>query len=116
MQGYWTDLVKAIETGLDASRNLNNRRDEGAHLGNLGLAYSDLGEVEKAISYYEEALAIAREIGHRQGEGADLGNLGKPTATWGRWRRPSATTRRPWPSTEKSDIAREKVRIWATWA
>ena len=45
-------------------------------MGNLGLAYRDLGQVEKAITYYEQALAIAREIGHRQGEGADLGNLG----------------------------------------
>jgi tetratricopeptide (TPR) repeat protein len=32
--------------------------------------------VEKAIDYYEQALAIAREIGHRQGEGNHLGNLG----------------------------------------
>jgi tetratricopeptide (TPR) repeat protein len=45
-------------------------------LGNLGLAYSALGQVEKAIDYYEQALAIAREIGHRQGEGNRLGALG----------------------------------------
>ena len=35
-----------------------------------------LGQVAKAIEYYEQALAIAREIGDRRGEGADLGNLG----------------------------------------
>jgi tetratricopeptide (TPR) repeat protein len=45
-------------------------------LGNLGNAYSDLGQVEKAIGYYEQALVIAREIGDRRGEGNRLGNLG----------------------------------------
>jgi len=74
--GYWTERVQALETGVEATQALEHRRDEGAFLGNLGLAYSDLGQVEKAITYYEQALAIAREIGHRQGEGAHLGNLG----------------------------------------
>ncbi|MCP4283902.1 MAG: tetratricopeptide repeat protein, partial [Gammaproteobacteria bacterium] len=52
------------------------RQGEGAHLGNLGNAYSALGQVEKAIEYYQQALTISREIGHRQGEGNRLGNLG----------------------------------------
>jgi len=43
-------------------------------LGNLGLAYSDLGEPRKAIEFYEQALAIAREIGDRRGEGNRLFN------------------------------------------
>jgi tetratricopeptide (TPR) repeat protein len=81
--GYWTDLVTAIEKGLAAARNLNDLRDEGAHLGNLGNAYSALGQVEKAIEYYEQALAIAREIGHRQGEGNHLGNLGNAYSALG---------------------------------
>jgi tetratricopeptide (TPR) repeat protein len=42
----------------------------------LGNAYRDLGQVEKAIEQYEQALAIAREIGDRQNEGSWLGNLG----------------------------------------
>jgi len=58
------------------AREIGDRRGEGADLGNLGLAYSGLGQVEKAIEYYEKALVIAREIGDRRGEGANLGNLG----------------------------------------
>jgi tetratricopeptide (TPR) repeat protein len=46
------------------------------HLGNLGLAYSDLGEPRKAIEFYDQALQISREIGDRRGEGNHLGNLG----------------------------------------
>jgi len=44
--------------------------------GSLGTAYSSMGQVQKAISCYEQALAIAREEKDRQGEGAWLGNLG----------------------------------------
>ena len=49
---------------------------QGAYIGNLGLAYADLGEVQKAIEYHEQALIISREIGDRRGEGSTLGNLG----------------------------------------
>jgi tetratricopeptide (TPR) repeat protein len=55
---------------------LLDRKTHGAVLGNLGLAYSNLGQVEKAIEYHEDALAIAREIGDRRTEGNVLGNLG----------------------------------------
>jgi tetratricopeptide (TPR) repeat protein len=55
---------------------LKEKQIHGAVLGNLGLAYSDLGELRKAIEYYEQALKISTEIGNRRKEGADLGNLG----------------------------------------
>ncbi len=58
------------------AKEIGDRQGEGADLGNLGLAYSDLGQVEKAIEYYEQALVIFKKIGDRRGEGADLGNLG----------------------------------------
>ena len=45
-------------------------------MGNLGLAYDDLGDPRKAIEYHDQALKIARKIGDRRGEGAALGNLG----------------------------------------
>ena len=73
------EIEKAIgyyEQSRVISREIGNRRGEGAGLGNLGNAYADLGEVEKAAGYYEQSLVILREIGDRQGEGAGLGNLG----------------------------------------
>ena len=36
-------------------REIGDRRGEGAALGNLGLAYADLGQVERAIDFYEQA-------------------------------------------------------------
>ncbi len=60
--------------------------EEGkALIGNLGLAY--LGEVRKAIEYYEQLIEIARAIGDRRGEGIALGNLGLAYAALGEVRK-----------------------------
>ena len=45
-------------------------------LGNLGVAYADLGDARRAIAYYEQRLAIAREFGDRRGEAIGSWNLG----------------------------------------
>ena len=55
---------------------LDNPQSHSAVLGNLGSAYLNMGQVEKAIDYYQEALVISKEIDDRRGEGNDLGNLG----------------------------------------
>jgi tetratricopeptide (TPR) repeat protein len=44
-------------------------------LGNLGAAYGALGEVQRAIGYFEQALAIAREIGNASGAAITSFNL-----------------------------------------
>ena len=76
IQGFSSARLQLLHIGVQAAQGLGSKQDEGAHLGHLGLAYSALGQVEKAITYHEQALAISRDIGHRQGEGAHLGNLG----------------------------------------
>jgi len=81
------DKIPILEAAAAAAREIGDRRNEGAHLGNLGLAYRDLGETRRAIAHYEQALKIAREIGDRRGEGADLGNLGLAYADLGEVRR-----------------------------
>ncbi|HKP52495.1 MAG TPA: tetratricopeptide repeat protein [Chloroflexia bacterium] len=70
------ERIPQIEAAVQTARRLERKAEEGAALGNLGLAYSALGETRKAIDYYEQVLEIAREIGDRRGEGAALGNLG----------------------------------------
>ena len=56
------------------AREIGDRRGEGQRLGNLGIAYRNLGQVERAIELYEAALAVAREVGDRRGEGNHLYN------------------------------------------
>jgi tetratricopeptide (TPR) repeat protein len=68
--------ISWLMAALEAARALGKKSMEGNHLGNLRIAYKDLGEARKAIEYHEQALAIDREIGDRRGEGTGLGNLG----------------------------------------
>ena len=70
------ERISWLETALVAARQLKDKNMEGAHLGNLGNAYADLGDAKKAIEYYEKCLTIHQEIGDRRGEGNDLGNMG----------------------------------------
>ena len=81
------EQIQLLTAAAGAAHGLGDRRGEGAALGNLGLAYAALGEVRRAIDFYEEALAISREIGDRRAEGAALGNLGNANADLGEVRR-----------------------------
>ena len=75
--------IPILKTALSAARRLSDSNAEGGHLGNLGLAYADLGDATHAIGFYERALAIARELGDRRIEGNWLGNLGLAYAALG---------------------------------
>ncbi len=77
------EQIRWLEIALTAVRRLQDRKREGVVLGNLGLAYFDLGETRHAIQFHEQDLTIAREIGDRRGEGAALGNLGRAYFTLG---------------------------------
>jgi tetratricopeptide (TPR) repeat protein len=81
------EQIPHFEAALEAARRASNRGAEMAWLGNLGIAYSNLGEVRRAIEFYEQTLMITREIGNRHGEGNALGNLGLAYADLGETRR-----------------------------
>jgi tetratricopeptide (TPR) repeat protein len=68
--------IPLLQAALDAARRLGDKNAEGIHLGNLGVAYADLGDARKAIEFYEQALAVMQEIGNKRAEGSILGNLG----------------------------------------
>jgi Tetratricopeptide repeat len=69
------ERIQWLEAMLAAARQLQQREAEGAALGNLGGAYAALGEMPRAIGYYEQVLQIAREIGDRRGEGYTRWNM-----------------------------------------
>jgi tetratricopeptide (TPR) repeat protein len=70
------EQIRWLEAALAAARRLKDRQSEAYRLGNLGIAYKNLGDPRRAIGYHEQALVIEREIGDRNGEGNALGNLG----------------------------------------
>ena len=79
----WSGPSASTSRPWPFTREIGDRRGEGTALGNLGIAYADLGQVERAIGFYEQDLAIAREIGDRRGEGNALGSLGLAYADLG---------------------------------
>jgi len=81
------DFIRWHEAAMSAARQLKDHAAEGGHLGNLGVAYADLGETRRAIEFHEQALVISREIGDRRGEGNALGNLGVAYKNLGETRR-----------------------------
>jgi tetratricopeptide (TPR) repeat protein len=68
--------ISWLESQLLTSRLFKYRNAECKALGNLGVAYADLGNARKAIDFFNQALAISREINYRRGESGALGNLG----------------------------------------
>jgi tetratricopeptide (TPR) repeat protein len=46
-------------------------------LNNIGTVYDSLGEKQKALDYYSQALSIIRALGDREGGSATLHNIGK---------------------------------------
>jgi tetratricopeptide (TPR) repeat protein len=57
--------------------NKNNRPGYAAYgLLGIGSLYDDLAQKQKALEYYEKALAIFQDVGDRAGEAATLNNIG----------------------------------------
>jgi tetratricopeptide (TPR) repeat protein len=54
----------------------NRIQPEGIRLGNMGLACCESGQIEKAIDYFEQAMAVAYQTNDHEVAGNTLGNLG----------------------------------------
>jgi tetratricopeptide (TPR) repeat protein len=65
-----------MPSSYENSREVGSMRNESISLGNLGEAYVNPGNYERAINYSEQALKIAREINYRQGEAIQINKLG----------------------------------------
>ncbi|MBZ0320718.1 MAG: tetratricopeptide repeat protein [Anaerolineae bacterium] len=75
-QGYYEYATQLLQNAVNAAKRQGNLKGQGAHLGNLGVAYFSLGNYQKAIDFYLQALTIAHHSGDKQGEGSQLCNLG----------------------------------------
>jgi tetratricopeptide (TPR) repeat protein len=69
------ERTRWLEAQQATYHDLGDRRGEVGALANLGIAYHHLGEVRKAIEFFEQALPVFREIGDRLGEAGALINL-----------------------------------------
>jgi CHAT domain-containing protein len=55
---------------------VGDREGEATTLNNIGSVYSSLGEKQKALEYYNQALPLTRVVGDRGGEATTLNNIG----------------------------------------
>lgn len=69
------ERIGGLGRAVAAAREISDRRDEGAALGNLSHAHAHLGEMRRAIEHYEQQIKIAREFGDRSSESWALGKL-----------------------------------------
>jgi tetratricopeptide (TPR) repeat protein len=77
------ERIRWLQVALNASKRLENPVTTQAHLGNLGLAYSELGKLSLATDYFKQAMKLAEQIDDRYHQGAWLGNLGNVYARLG---------------------------------
>lgn len=77
------DRVRWLVAALQACQQAGDRREEAAHLGNLGLAYSAAGDLQTALVCYQQSLAIASQIGAPELERSALHKLGNYYFTMG---------------------------------
>ncbi|BAY22743.1 TPR domain protein [Calothrix sp. NIES-2100] len=55
---------------------MGDRGGEATTLNNIGAVYNDLGEKQKALEYFNNALPLSRAVGDRGGEATTLNNIG----------------------------------------
>lgn len=70
------ERIPQLEAALTAAKLLERQAAQRSFLGNLGIAYRNLGQPQRAIKYHEQQLEIARRMADQRGEGVALGNLG----------------------------------------
>ena len=68
--------IQWLKDGLQAAKQLDDKQMKANHLGNLGIAYRELGDMSQAIACFKPWLLLTQEIGDRGGEGSALGHLG----------------------------------------
>ena len=75
-RGLWQDDLHWEEAALAFADKQKDDMERARFLNNIGLACSSLGEREKALGYYEQALPLRRQVGDRSGEAMTLNNIG----------------------------------------
>ncbi|GAB1420374.1 hypothetical protein MASR2M15_04700 [Anaerolineales bacterium] len=68
--------LRWLEIGLEIYKNRDDPKRSALFCNQIGLAWSDLSEQQKALHYYEQARPLFRAVGDRRGEAATLTNIG----------------------------------------
>jgi tetratricopeptide (TPR) repeat protein len=75
-RGLFQDRLRWLAPALAATQQQQEQKAEARMLHEYGAVYSALGEKEKALAYYEQALPLWRQGGDKAGEAVTLNNIG----------------------------------------
>jgi CHAT domain-containing protein/Tfp pilus assembly protein PilF len=70
------EALEKLEALVPAFRSLEDRGMQVLTINRLGLAYNSMGQPQKALGYYEQALAIGKSLGDERNEARILNNIG----------------------------------------
>jgi DNA-binding SARP family transcriptional activator/tetratricopeptide (TPR) repeat protein len=85
-RGRYAEAIEHGTTALALARQAGWVDGEAATLGNLSLAYWDMGDLQDAVAVATRAIALYRQTGRRAGEAINLGNLGRAHLSMGQLR------------------------------
>ena len=74
--GPGAEGARILQSGAALAREVGYRRGEATTLNAIGVAYEKIGQPQKALEFYDQALPILREIGYHRGEAQTLTNIG----------------------------------------
>jgi len=70
------DLLRRERINEYLLEKVRDKEEKANILTELGGIFYHLGEINKALKYYEKALKLDKELGSKEGIAADLGNIG----------------------------------------
>ena len=80
-----SEYIKSKEQLIDFYQKNNQRKEVANTLNDIGLAWSQLKESQKAINYYTDSIKVFHEIADKSNEAAALYNLGYEFYKLGNW-------------------------------
>jgi CHAT domain-containing protein/uncharacterized protein (UPF0332 family) len=69
------EAIKKYETALKLWKKSGNKSSQSGALSALGQAYTELGETQKALEFYNQALNLRRGISDKKAQVTTLGNI-----------------------------------------
>ncbi len=84
-RGFWVEARHKAEQGIAIARALEDKQTEAQLLGELGMRYYEIGEMERASELTAKAQQILSDSGDKSGIASTLGQLGQLARTQQQW-------------------------------
>ena len=64
----WTTALQKYKQARAVAQEAKDGIGEASVLGNIGLVYLDIGQPQRALEYFEQALPLFKQISNKKGE------------------------------------------------